>query len=297
MVKLLVDARARLGECVLWCERDEALYWTDIEASTLYRHRPGDGEHQHWKLPERLGSFALCEESGMLLLGLASGVAPFDLATGKLGPIVQVEAEHPATRINDGRCDAQGRFVFGMFQPGPGRVEGSGHFYRIGADLMLERLPLPPAVVANSITFSPDGARIYFADSPARTIWCAEYHADGRIGKPREFVRYSKGEGYPDGSAIDAGGGLWNAAWDGGCLTRHDPNGKRTHRIELPAARPTCPAFGGAGFERLYVSTARIGLSEEALAAQPAAGGIFELTVPGVRGLPERRFATRQRLR
>ncbi len=34
--QLLVDARARLGECPLWCERTGALYWTDIEGATLH---------------------------------------------------------------------------------------------------------------------------------------------------------------------------------------------------------------------------------------------------------------------
>jgi sugar lactone lactonase YvrE len=38
-----------------------------------------------------------------------------------------------------------------------------------------------------------------------------------------------------------------------------------------------------------YVTTASIGLSADALAAQPWAGGILALD-PGVRGLPEARF-------
>ena len=39
----------------------------------------------------------------------------------------------------------------------------------------------------------------------------------------------------------------------------------------------------------LYVTSATSGLSAEAIAAQPCAGGILALD-PGVRGLPERRF-------
>ena len=135
-----------------------------------------------------------------------------------LSPIVPVEAEPATTRIDDGRCDAQGRFVFGTFNA---ELAPSGHFYRVGADLNVECLPLPFVAVANSIAFSPDGSRLYFAASPTREIHCAGYHADGRIG----------------------------------------------------------------------VSTARIGVDDETLRAQPAVGGVFAL-VPGRRGLPEHRFVT-----
>ncbi|MEO5672392.1 MAG: SMP-30/gluconolactonase/LRE family protein [Ramlibacter sp.] len=101
-------------------------------------------------------------------------------------------------------------------------------------------------------------------------------------------------EGYPDGSAVDADGGLWNAQWDGGCVVRYDGDGVETARIGLPVSRPTCPAFGGQDLGRLFVSSARIGLDDEALRAQPMAGGVFALA-PGPRGLPEHRFLTNLR--
>ena len=287
---LLVDARCRLGECALWCDRTAALYWTDIEGSTLGRWREADGSVRQWTLPDRVGSFALCEQPEQLLLGLASGIALFNLATGATSPIVPVEPEHPGTRINDGRCDAQGRFVFGMFNAARGAPPISP-FYRVNAQLQLEPLPLPRAGVANSIAFSPDGTLMYFTDTWTRQICCVDYHADGRIGVPRPFVTVPEEEGFPDGSTVDSEGGLWSAQWDGGCVVRYDSGGVETARIPLPASRPTCPSFGGAGFDRLFVTSARIGLDEAALRAQPAAGGVF--TWSGAwHGLPEHRFAT-----
>ena len=288
MVELLVDARARLGECVLWCDQTAALYWTDIEGATLSRWSAADGATRTWTLPERVGSFALCDRPSQLLLGLASGIALFNLENEALTTVVPVDAEQPTTRINDGRCDAQGRFVFGMFNPAEAAI---GSFYRVNADLAVERLPLPRVGVANSIAFSPDGSRMYFADSPTRRIHCADYHADGRIGTPRLFVQLGASEGFPDGSTVDADGGLWNAQWDGSCVVRYDRDGAETTRIALPVSRPTCPAFGGGALDRLFVSTARIGLSEDALRAQPTAGGVFAAS-PGARGLLERRFVT-----
>ena len=72
---------------------------------------------------------------------------------------------------------------------------------------------------------------------------------------------------------------------------RYDRTGVETARIPLPASRPTCPAFGGAGLDRLFVTSARIGLDEAALRAQPTAGDVFAWPA-GWRGLPEHRFAT-----
>ena len=286
--ELVVDAQARLGECVLWCEHSAALYWTDIEGARLSRWSAADGRVRAWQLPERAGSFALCLRPSQLLLGLASGIALFDLERGAMSPVIPVEPENPTTRINDGRCDSQGRFVFGMFDAAGAAI---GHFYRVSFDLGIERLPLPAVAVANSIAFSPDGSRLYFADSPTREINCADYRADGSIGAPRLFARLARHEGYPDGSAVDADGGLWNAQWDGGCVVRYDSNGIETSRLVVPVSRPTCVAFGGAGLDRLFVSSARIGLDAATLRAQPAAGGVFAL-MPDRRGLSEHRFRT-----
>ena len=202
-VELLVAAQVRLGECALWCDRKAALYWTDIEGSTVSRWNEADGQVQQWTLPDRVGSFALCTQPDQLLLGLATGIALFNLATGAMSPIIPVEPQHPSTRINDGRCDAQGRFVFGMFNGAQGAA-AIGHFYRVTAQLQVERLPLPPAGVANSIAFSPDGTLMYFTDTSTRQICCVDYHADGRIGLPRPFVRIPDWQGFPDGSAVDS---------------------------------------------------------------------------------------------
>jgi len=289
-VRLLVDARDRLGECALWCERTATFWWTDIEGSKICR-LDADGQQREWTLPERVGSFAFCEGStGKLLLGLASGIAVFDTEHESLSLVNPVEADQPATRINDGRCDRQGRFVFGMFNSAEQAIGG---FYRVHPDLRVERLPLPAAAVGNSICFSPDGATLYYTDSPTRTIWSLDYHADGGIGSPREFVRLGPDEGYADGSCIDADGGLWNAQWEGRCVVRYDATGAETARIRLPVSRPTCPAFGGPALDRLYVTTARGGLSEDRLRDEPEAGGVFALE-PGWRGLPESRFVLAQ---
>jgi L-arabinonolactonase len=284
--RLFVDARARLGECALWCERTNSLWWTDIESRCISR-RNADGQVMHWTMPDKVGSFAFCENDSRLLLGLAGGIALFDPATGRVSDFVALDAGVPDIRINDGRCDRQGRFVFGLFNQPEAPV---GHFYRVSGDLRIEQLPLPPAGVGNSIAFSPDGTTMYYGDSPARTIFSVAYRADGSLGEPRTFVQLPADGGFPDGSTVDAQGGLWNAQWLGSCVVRYDSMGRETARFVLPVSKPTCPAFGGAQLDELYVTSARIGIDAAALEREPAAGGVIALT-PGWRGLPESRFA------
>ena len=288
MIDLIVDALARRGESALWCGASSALHWTDIEGATLSPWHARDGSVRVWVTPERVGSFALCANPAQLLLGLASGTAVFNLEREVMTPIVPVEAGHGSTRFNDGRCDQQGRFVFGTFNPAHAPL---GRFYRVHADLSVETDPLPAVAVANSIAFSPDGMRMYFADSPTRVIYCVDCPADGRLGVPGEIVRLGAHDGHPDGSPVDADGGLRNAQWDGTCLVRYSADGIQTDRLTLPTQRQTCSAFGGTNLDRLFVSTGRIGLDERILRQQGCAGGVFALS-PGRRGQPEHRFAT-----
>lgn len=287
MMELVVDGKNVLGECVLWCERSGRLLWTDIPASTLWVHVPASGQTRSWTMPERLASFALTADDDRLLLGLATGLAFFEFSTGKIERICEVEPELAGTRINDGRCDRQGRFVFGMFNQDSDPRAAIGGFYRLNRDLTLERLPLGNVAIANSICFSPDGATMYYADSQARAIRCCAYGDE--VGESRMFVDLSGEKGEPDGSTVDAEGYLWNASWGAGRLVRYAPDGTVERVLMLKAPQPTCVAFGGPGLDTVYATSARQWLSDGELDAAPASGGVFKSSVD-VCGLPEQRF-------
>jgi L-arabinonolactonase len=283
--ELLVDSQCALGEGATWCASSGRFYWTDIEGARLWRYDPRDRTSHSFAMPERLACFALCADPGFLLLGLASRLAFFNLATGEIDTVMEVEAGLP-TRVNDGRCDRQGRFVFGT-KHDVAKAEAIGGFYRLNADLSLERLPLGDCAISNSIAFSPDGATMYYCDSPTREIRACDYPT---FGNDRVFVELKDETGEPDGSTIDRDGGLWNAQWGGARVVRYGADGRETARVEVPTAQPSCVAFGGAEFGTLYVTSARIGLDEEALQGDAHAGGVF-IATPGARGVAEPVFA------
>jgi L-arabinonolactonase len=239
-------------------------------------------------MPERLATFALCADPHYLLLGLASRLAFFDLATGETRHIVDVEPGRN-TRVNDGRCDRQGRFVFGTKDEGS-PLRAIGGFYRLDRDLTLERLPLPAPAISNSIAFSRDGATMYYCDSPTREIRACDYLADGGTANDRLFTRLTDATGEPDGSTVDRDGGLWNAQWGGARVVRYGADGVETERVDVPTVQPSCVALGGAQLGTLYITSARVGLDAAALAGDSRAGGVF-IATPARRGLPEPVFA------
>ncbi len=291
-MQLFLDSHNQLGECVLWCEKTQALFWTDIVAGKLCRLTVPGKVKTEWAMPEPLASFALTDQDDILLLGLASRLAFFSLSTHTITTICSVEADLPTTRINDGRCDRAGRFVFGTLNQEPGRARLAS-FYRLNHDLVLERLPLAPVAIANSICFSPDGARMYYCDSLAKAIYCCDYDNDSAAAfVPQLFTDLRDQAGVPDGSVVDAAGYLWNAVWGGAAVKRYSPDGLCVLQLDLPVSQPTCPAFGGADFNTLFVSSATDELTPEALSAQPLAGALFAHQFAGLRGLPEQRFLT-----
>jgi len=283
---LLVDSRNTLGEGATWCDATRSLYWTDIEGARLWRCRADGSGLAQWPMPERLACFALTNAPDVLLVGLATHLAFFDLRSGAFTRIVDVEPELP-TRLNDGRCDPSGAFVFGMKDEGGDPPRAVGGFYRLNADLTLERLALPPAAIANSIAFSPDGSKMYFCDSLVREILVCDYGRAGVAGV-RSFARLTDADGDPDGSTMDRDGGLWNAQWGGRRVVRYGPDGVETDRVAVPTAQPSCVALDGEG--RLYVTSARVGLSDDALASDADAGGVFVAQTRHA-GLPTARFA------
>ncbi|ANA32903.1 L-arabinolactonase [Ralstonia mannitolilytica] len=292
---MLSDLRCTLGEGIVWDHALGVLWWTDIQESLLWQHDPATGEERQWPLPQRLGSFVLTDAPGVLILGLAKKIVLFDTHTGTLHPLADVEPGDPTTRVNDGRADRCGNYVFGtLHEGGP---EPTGSFYRFTPMGVLQRLALPSIAIANSIAFSPDGGTMYWCDTPSRRIHACDYDGQtGEVGNIRVFADLrdhdADGErkGSPDGSTVDAQGCLWNAEWGGSRLTRYAPDGRVLTRIPVPASQPTCPAFGGAALDILYVTSAHDGLSPSRRAEDVNAGATFQLAVPNVRGLPEARF-------
>jgi sugar lactone lactonase YvrE len=299
MATLAVDCRCALGESILWCERRSTLFWADIDAAGLWMHVPGNGSTRHWTLPERLGSLALCENGG-LLLGLAKGLYWVDIdaaieattaTTLSLQRLQEVEPGSSETRINDGRSDRHGHFVFGTKSQRADKAP-VGSFYQYSAQHGLRRLDLPGVSIPNSICFSADGRTLYYCDSLQPRISCCDYDPHtASVFNSRVFVELDHPQASPDGSIVDAEGHLWNAQWGASQVVRYRPDGQTDRIVAVPVTQPSCCTIGGEDLDQLYITSARAELGEATLAWMPTSGGVFQLALPRALGLRESRVA------
>jgi sugar lactone lactonase YvrE len=287
-IACVADTKCVLGEGPIWDERTQTLYWVDIKAPAIWRLDPRSGERKTWPLQHRVGAIALREQGG-LVAALKPGFALIDLDANTLELVAQPEPDHPGNRLNDGACDAKGRFWAGSMDDT--EQAPTGHLYRLNPDRSLARFEAG-FVVTNGIRWSADGTHMYFVDSAGRTIWVYDFDlVKGEPGARRVFARLKEDEGYPDGLCVDDDDHVWSAHWAGGRITRYRPDGTKERVIEIPAPNVTSCCFGGANLDTLYVTTARIGVGDDALARMPQTGGVFAVTGLGVKGRASARFA------
>jgi L-arabinonolactonase len=286
-IKCVVDCQNTLGEGPAWSVDEQKLYWLDIEKSELWRYDPETGETKAWKTPERAASFAFREKGG-LLVAFESYLAFWDPETGKTTKLKVMEPDLATTRMNDGRCDRQGRFIVGGMDES-GKSERISNVYRVDRDLSVHKI-ISGVACANSTCFSPDGRVMYFADTPTGEIWAYDYDTNtGDISNKKVFANFSDQPGTPDGSIVDSEGFLWNAQWNGHRVVRYRPDGTMDRVISIPVMNPTCLAFGGKDLDVLYVTTARYLMTPEQIKAEPLSGGLFAVMVD-VKGLNEPKF-------
>ncbi|MGF1527215.1 MAG: SMP-30/gluconolactonase/LRE family protein [Candidatus Competibacterales bacterium] len=286
-VRCVLDARAQLGECPRWDEVNQRLYWVDIDGFRLHGFDPATKALETLQLTEEIGCFALTQ-GGDFIAALRSGFCRIASLQGGLTPLPSPDYDRTTTRFNDGRCDPKGRFWAGtLYAP---KDHPGGGWYCLEADGTFRRRGRA-VTTANGLAFDQRGAYLYYADTPEHVVYrCAFDLATGDVGEPTVFHRFPRGQGRPDGAAVDGEGHYWSALYAGGRIVRLDPQGQQVAEIAVPAPYPTMVAFGGADLKTLFITTARGRCTPDELARYPQSGGLFAVEV-AVAGLAEPRFA------
>jgi sugar lactone lactonase YvrE len=284
-MQLPLPERDLLGESPVWDARAQALFWVDTRRRRVQCWREGE-PLRHWDTPSDVGSIALAAP-GRLVLALEDRVAALDLASGQVQTIAHIAHPRPAMRLNDGRTDREGRFVFGSMVLH--RRDPEGALYRLETDGRVTQL-LGGIALANSTCFSPDGRTLYFADSLSGQVRAWDYAVDGTLSNERLFADTQPLGSGPDGATVDADGGVWVALVMTGELARFSPEGRLLQRLVLPVPHPTCPCFGGADLDTLYVPSIR-NTGNIVKSDHPDAGALVRVRGLGQRGLPETPWA------
>ena len=276
------ETRAELGEGPLWHPELGALYWFDILGRTLYR-RYGT-ERQSWTF-DRCASAAGWVDRELLLVATEGRLVVLNTETGSESVAAPLPTSDGAYRTNDGRADPQGGFWIGTMSKTAASGEGRIYRYCKGVvRLLVDRITIP-----NAICFSPDGRRAHYADSADGRVMQIRLDDDGwPVGDPSVYLDF-RGTGLiPDGSVIDSGGDFWCAQWGSSRVARYRPDGMFVEAIQVDAPHTSCPAFGGADFSTLFVTTALEHMNEAERSAAPLSGAVFTADT-NVKGQPEHR--------
>lgn len=280
--ELEYDIEAKLGEGAFWNHVTQEFYWVDIEGLKLHIYDPASKENRTLSTPTRIGT--VVPTTGVnAVVALVDGIYLMNTTTGDLELLSDVEADMPANRFNDGKCDPNGNLWVGsMFyeQNAP-----NANLYKITpsgeATIMKDSV-----TISNGIVWTSDQKTMYYIDTPTAKIMAYDYDAStATISNERIAVEVSESDGFPDGMAIDSENMLWVGLWNGSAVGRYNPkNGELISKIEVPALNVTACAFGGEDLDVLYITTARLGTSDEQLEKWPNAGSIFKAN-PGVKGV------------
>ena len=280
------------GEGVVWHAVHNAVYWSDINRFLIHRLSLADSSVRSWMFEEPVTALCLTDRDDVMAVVLGSSVILWEPGRDLRHDALFRLDGWPSVRLNEARPDPRGSLWAGSMR---NNVHPDGSSGEVGGqDGILVRIdPNGRATcfrekigISNTLAWSPDQRHFYFGDTLANVIWVYDYDAStGAISNERPFLE-GFGRGYPDGSAVDSEGYLWNCRFCGNCIVRVAPDGKIDRVVEMPVKNITTCTFGGADLQTLFVTTA----SAEAPRGDRLAGSLFAIRTD-VKGQPENRFS------
>jgi gluconolactonase len=221
------------------------------------------------------GTHLVCDASQHAVLKLS--------ADGKLlEPASKESGGKPLRGPNDLTLDTpHGGFYFS--DPGGSSIDnliGTIHYVdREGKTTLLDDgLAFP-----NGIVLTPDGKKLYLAESQKNRILVYDVEAPGKVGEPKVFAELptknaeqGQIDNQPDGMCLDAAGNLYVAHYGMKQVQVLNPAGQLIRRYGGGNTTTSNVAFGGPDMNQLFITG---GIGKEA-----GEGGLFRIDL-GVKGL------------
>jgi sugar lactone lactonase YvrE len=272
----------RLGEGAFWDGHRNCLWFVDIENGNVHWFYPGSSKTGKFPCGMKIGTLVPSEKKDLLVLGLQDGIYRSELKGGGKQKISKPELLNSNQRLNDGKCDPQGRLWVGSMNLD--KQSRKAHLFRIDSKGKSVKI-LDSVSISNGIAWTKDGKTMFYIDTPTRTVMAYDFQGtDGSISNPRVLVTVPDSLGWPDGMTLDENDNLWIGMWGGYCVSHWSvKDGAYLGKVRVPAPNVTSCAFGGPNFETLYITSAKEGLKEEQLLKFPASGNLFGTNV-GVKG-------------
>ena len=277
---LVYRSEAQVGEGPAWDSATGTLLWVDILGQEALATDPGTGDTTSMKRPTTVGA-VIPRRQGGVVLAVPGGFEFFDALAdgGEPTQFVELQDEPASNRMNDAKCDPQGRLFAGTMdgQASPER----GFLYRLDSDLNIQQVE-QNLTISNGLGWSVDHRMMYFIDSGAYAMYAYDFPESGIPQNRRTLIEFDPEAGIPDGLCVDREDGIWVAVFGGARLERYEPSGQRTEVVSLPVPNPTSCCFGGEGDSDMYVTSASL---QADLSEHPLSGSVFRID-SGVQGLP-----------
>lgn len=279
IMEKLTSIKGKLLEGCIWDEKEQKLFFVDIECRKIYRICLEEKRTEEMKLHERVGCIVLQKE-GNLIAALADGLYRVDFDKKHYEKIMDSCLE-PGIRYNDGKCDLRGRLWVGSMA-----VDQNDHAKEAGALYCIEKEQIQMCylgfTIPNGLAWDEERGYFYHVDTPTKKVDRYRLTDEGDITDKEVAIDFSAETGNPDGMCIDRQGNLWIAMWGGGKIICADPQ-TGTILEELPVGDQyvSCCTFGGKEMDQLFITTAR---DEE------GNGGEVYVTSMKVKGVAAKRY-------
>jgi D-xylonolactonase len=282
-------AANKLGEAAIWHAASQRLLWIDLYDPKLFIHDPAKGETlvRDISLKAPLGAIAATTNPKLLMVSHAGGLSTLNIKTGASKIFARPEMDRDAVIYNDCKVDHFGRLWVGSSHVKESDPRGALWCVLPNGKCFLGDVGF---AVSNGPAFSLDGKTMYFNDSVGKKTFAYDIVPDDPMPRNRRvLISYTHEEGMPDGLTVDAEGNIWVAHWGGARITQFSKGGFRLRHVQVPAPHVTTVGFGGENLATLYVTTARDGMSPDALQLWPQSGDLFAIK-PGIQGVAEPLF-------
>ncbi len=276
--EVLLKTKSILGEGAWYDSRRNVVLWLDIFGCEIHEYDIATGRDTCHKVEKPVTTIVPAADG--YILGTIDGVARIDSKFKKMTPALSPKYDYAHYRCNDGKCGPDGRFWIGIMELTAKR--GMGAYYAVddtSCELMLDRLDVP-----NGIVWNRKHNKMYYTDTVSREIYAVDYK-DGKVSN--QTTIFTADDGMPDGIAIDENDNLWVAVWGSSCVYNINPAlGTVLGKVVTSAPQVSSVAIAQG---RIYITSATLSMSEDALKQYPDSGAVFVAEVP-VQGIEAFRY-------
>ena len=216
------------------------------------------------------GGFEWHELGPLLLPGnqpedyVGGSIQRVDLATGAVETLYRACGANPLRGPNDLVFDPTGGFWFtdhGKTRP---RDRDRGGLYYARPDGKTLREVVYPLDAPNGVGLSPDGRRVYVAETHTGRVFYWDLSAPGEIAPHASPNQGHLLAGLPgmqllDSLAVDAEGNVCVATLVNGGITIISPDGSKLEHVPMPDPLTTNLCFGGKDLRTAYVTLSATG--------------------------------------